>query len=73
MIETTNYSLTYNLQETNYMTKTQEDLQKEVDYWQSRKILKKMLEVGLISDEEFAQIDKLNLKTFLPMYAQIMA
>lgn len=52
---------------------TQEELQREVDYWRAYKILQRMLKEGLISEEEFNKIDKLNLKTFSPMYAQLMA
>ena len=52
---------------------TQEELQREVDYWRAYKILQKMLKAGLISEEEFDKIDKLNIKTFSPMYAQLMA
>ncbi|WP_423774229.1 SHOCT domain-containing protein [Acetivibrio straminisolvens] len=48
-------------------------IQREVDYWRAYKILQKMLKAGLISEEEFDKIDKLNLKTFSPMYAQLMA
>lgn len=72
MIETANH-IPYNPQETNYTKITQEALQREVDYWRAYKILQKMLKAGLISEEEFDKIDKLNLKTFSPMYAQLMA
>ena len=72
MIEGAN-QLTYNLQETNNTKITQEEIQREVDYWRAYKILQKMLKAGLISEEEFDKIDKLNLKTFSPMYAQLMA
>ena len=72
MIEAANH-LPYNPQETTYTKITQEELQKEVDYWRAYKILQKMLKAGLISEEEFNKIDKLNRKTFSPMYAQLMA
>jgi uncharacterized protein HemY len=72
MIEAANH-LPYNPQEIIYTKITQEDLQREVDYWRAYKILQKMLKAGLISEEEFDKIDKLNLKTFSPMYAQLMA
>jgi len=52
---------------------TQEEIQREVDYWRAYKILQRMLKAGLISEEEFNKIDKLNRKTFSPMYAQLMA
>jgi len=72
MIETAN-NLSYNPQETNYTKITQEELQREVDYWRAYKILQRMLKAGLISEEEFDKIDKLNRNTFSPMYAQLMA
>lgn len=65
--------LPYNPQETNNTKITQEEIQREVDYWRAYKILQRMLKAGLISEEEFDKIDKLNLKTFSPMYAQLMA
>jgi uncharacterized protein HemY len=72
MIERANH-LPYNPQETNYTKITQEEIQREVDYWRAYKILQKILKAGLISEKEFDKIDKLNLKTFSPMYAQLMA
>ncbi|AEV70154.1 SHOCT domain-containing protein [Acetivibrio clariflavus] len=72
MIEGANH-LPYNPQETKYSKITQEEIQREVDYWRAYKILQKMLKAGLISEEEFNKIDKLNRKTFSPMYAQLMA
>jgi uncharacterized protein HemY len=72
MIETANH-IPYNPQEINYTKITQEEIQREVDYWRAYKILQRMLKAGLISEEEFNKIDKLNLKTFSPMYAQLMA
>jgi uncharacterized protein HemY len=72
MIEGVNH-LPYNPQETNNTKITQEEIQREVDYWRAYKILQKMLKAGLISEEEFNKIDKLNRKTFTPMYAQLMA
>jgi uncharacterized protein HemY len=72
MIEGANH-LPYNPQKTNYTKITQEELQREVDYWRAYKILQRMLKAGLISEEEFKKIDKLNRKTFSPMYAQLMA
>nr|WP_054644787.1 SHOCT domain-containing protein [Thermoanaerobacter thermocopriae] len=71
MIEAANH-LPYNPQETNYTKISQEEIQREVDYWRAYKILQRMLKAGLISEEEFNKIDKLNRKTFSPMYAQLM-
>ncbi|GFR34781.1 SHOCT domain-containing protein [Thermobrachium celere] len=72
MIETANH-IPYNPQDINHTKITQEELQREVDYWRAYKILQRMLKAGLISEEEFNKIDKLNRKTFSPMYAQLMA
>jgi uncharacterized protein HemY len=72
MIEAANH-LPYNTQDINYTKITQEEIQREVDYWRAYKILQKMLKAGLISEDEFNKIDKLNRKTFSPMYAQLMA
>ena len=55
MIEAANH-LPYNPQETNYTKITQEEIQREVDYWRAYKILQKMLKAGLISEEEFDKI-----------------
>jgi hypothetical protein len=45
MIETANH-IPYNPQETNYTKITQEELQREVDYWRAYKILQRMLAAG---------------------------
>jgi len=50
-----------------------EELQGELDYWRSRKILQKMLDRGLITPDEFHKIDELNCKTFSPKLARLMA
>lgn len=50
-----------------------EDLQGELDYWRSRKILQKMLDKGLITSDEFHKIDVLNRRSFSPKLAQLMA
>ncbi len=52
---------------------TSDELQKEIDYWRSNKILQKMLKEGLISEVEFNKIDVLNRQSFSPMLAQLMA
>lgn len=49
-----------------------EQLQREFDYHLAEKILRKMLEKELISQEEFNKIMRLNRKTFSPILAQIM-
>ena len=51
---------------------SQEQLQREFDYIQAEKLLRKMLEKGLITEVEFNKIDALNLQTFSPFLAEIM-
>ena len=50
-----------------------EELQGELDYWRSRKILQKMLDQGLVTLDEFHKIDELNRRSFSPRLAQLMA
>ena len=51
---------------------SQEQLQREYDYIQAEKLLKKMLQKGLITEAEFNKIDALNRQTFSPFLAEIM-
>lgn len=51
---------------------TQEELQREYDYILAQKILKSILEKGLISVDEFNKITELNRQTFSPYLARIM-
>nr|WP_018664407.1 SHOCT domain-containing protein [Heyndrickxia acidiproducens] len=51
---------------------SQEQLQREFDYIQAEKMLRKMLEKGLITEVEFNKIDALNRQTFSPFLAEIM-
>jgi hypothetical protein len=51
---------------------TTERLQCEFDYYRSLKLLQKMLCAGLITEEEFTNIDRLNRKSFSPFGAEIM-
>ncbi len=52
---------------------SQEQLQREFDYIQAEKLLRKMLEKGLITEVEFNKIDALNRQTFYPFLAEIMS
>ncbi len=45
---------------------SQEQLQREFDYIQAEKLLRKMLQKGLITEAEFNKIDVLNRQTFSP-------
>lgn len=51
---------------------TQDELQREYDYILAQKILKSILEKGLISADEFNKITELNRQTFSPYLAEIM-
>ncbi|KKB37000.1 MULTISPECIES: SHOCT domain-containing protein [Bacillaceae] len=52
---------------------SQEQLQREFDYIQAEKLLRKMLQNGLITEVEFNKIDALNRQTFSPFLAEIMS
>lgn len=51
---------------------SQEQLRREADYARSQKILKSMLNQGLISLSEFDKITALNRESFSPAMAEIM-
>lgn len=51
---------------------TQEELQREYDYILAQKILKSILEKGLISADEFNKITEKNRQTFSPYLVEIM-
>jgi hypothetical protein len=51
---------------------TPEALQRELNYWRSRKILDGMLNKGLISPDEHKKIDALNRQSFCPALAELM-
>jgi len=49
-----------------------EQLQREFNYVQAEKLLKKMLNQGLITDVEFDKVTALNRQVFSPFLARIM-
>lgn len=51
---------------------SQAQLQCEFDYIQAEKLLKRMLENGLITMDEFNKIIAMNRETFSPVLARIM-
>lgn len=51
---------------------TDEELQKEFDYYMAQKLLKKLREAGLISEGELDKITEKNRKSFSPYLARIM-
>lgn len=46
---------------------TQQQLLNELHYQQSRQLITKLLKKGLISENEFKQIDQLNQQSFPPL------
>ena len=51
---------------------SQEQLKREFDYIQAEKLLRKMLQKGLITEAEFNKIEALNRQSFSPFLAEIM-
>ena len=51
---------------------TEEELQQEFAYTLAQQMTKKLLEKGLVSDEEFQKITAKNKETFSPKLAAIM-
>lgn len=50
---------------------TDEELQREYDFYMAEKIVKKMLESGLISDVECTKISAENRRIFSPLLAEL--
>lgn len=51
---------------------TEEQMRKDYYYCLAQKIIKTMLDKGLISDDEFNKITQKNRQTFSPYLAEIM-
>lgn len=51
---------------------TEEQMRKDYYYYLAQKIIKLMLEKGLITDDEFNRIMKLNRQSFSPNLVEIM-
>lgn len=51
---------------------TTEELQREYDYYMAQKLLKTLLDAGLVSAGEFNKITVKNCQTFSPQLAEIM-
>ena len=51
---------------------TDEELQKEFDYYMAQKLLKNLRETGLITKEELDKITAKNRQSFSPYLARIM-
>ena len=52
---------------------TQEDLQREFDYYRAQQLLETIFMFGMISVDEFHKISALNRKTFSPFLSEIIA
>lgn len=51
---------------------TEEEMQREYDYIRAEQMTKKLLDKGLIMEEEFDKITALNRKSFSPFLSEIM-
>lgn len=51
---------------------TEEEMQREYDYIRAEQMTKKLLNKGLITEEEFDKITALNRKSFSPFLSEIM-
>lgn len=51
---------------------TDEELKQEYSYYLAQKLLKKMLDNDMISEDEFNKITEKNRKSFSPYLAEIM-
>ena len=51
---------------------TQEELQREFDYYRAQQMLETMFMFGMISVDEFNKISERNRKTFSPYLSEIM-
>jgi len=53
------------------MVMTKEQTVKEVEYKMALKLLKILLSRGIITDEEYVEIDELNRQTFSPELSKV--
>lgn len=51
---------------------TMEEMQREYDYIRAEQMTRKLLDAGLISEDEFNKITALNRKSFSPFLSEIM-
>lgn len=51
---------------------TQEDIDRDINYYKAQKVAYAMLELGLISLSEFDKLTQLNRDTFSPFLVEIM-
>lgn len=51
---------------------TEEEMQREYDYIRAEQMTRKLLDEGMITEEEFDKITALNRKSFSPFLSEIM-
>lgn len=75
-LEEMKYNLPESLRHKNKIVKpkalTEEDMFKDIQYYQAQKALEALLSSGLISLVEFNKITKINRDTFSPYLVEIM-
>ena len=51
---------------------TQEEIQRDFDYYMAQRVAEQLKNAGLISIDEFDKLTALNRRTFLPMNVEIL-
>lgn len=51
---------------------TQEEMQRDFDYYMAQRVAEQLKNAGLISIDEFNKLTQLNRRTFLPMNVEIL-
>lgn len=51
---------------------TQEEMQRDFDYYMAQRVAEQLKNSGLISIDEFNKLTQLNRRTFLPMNVEIL-
>ena len=51
---------------------TNEELQREYDFLLAEQLTKKLLDAGMITQDEYERIRKLNIQTFKPFLSKLM-
>lgn len=51
---------------------TQEEIQRDFDYYMAQRVAEELMNAGLISLDEFNKLTQLNRRTFLPMNVEIL-
>lgn len=51
---------------------TQEEIQRDFDYYMAQRVAEQLKNAGLISIDEFNKLTALNRRTFLPMNVEIL-